>query len=476
MRIKLNESQIKNLLGSYKNSLTEQTAMTGQGFNPKTKTQTVNLGSVFPAGKWKITTQQRQTMEPELRKIVSFLVKYPQSKLTIQIEAGESKVTNYDNESSPPIKVKEGYLSNKRGEEIAKYLDKFFKTLQSSGKITEIPTLPQPKTIVGGPLYTRGTDNPKDKKYLPHQFIKLVVSAETTLECLIGMQITIGYKSGGGHKCDEAIFDFKVNGVSLGVANLNNGQLDTAGSGKWKYDLKGRIDTYNKAVVEKEVKRFAGAEMIKYRKLTSKSYRYNGLDINGMRKELPKVSQKSSPYRIMMLTKEKELRDQGDPRLVIFDRTKDFTKEDLNKFDKFYGRGNRISAQIKKYIGKNMGYAVQKRDSIMKLQNIEGRYSDQRLGGGRSQTYILDNNKAKEIVAQSKIKDRLVMSIKPLVDKNGPYKQFFAIGSHSDVPYVEIIDGKGKNTKFSPNVKMDRGDTTEKPILQTTLCGKKIVS
>ena len=82
--------------------------------------------------------------------------------------------------------------------------------------------------------------------------MRLVVS-ETKLECLIGMEITIGYQSGGGHKCDEAIFDFKVNGVSLGVGNLNNGQIDTAET-KFRYDLKGRIDNYNKSVTEKEVK------------------------------------------------------------------------------------------------------------------------------------------------------------------------------------------------------------------------------
>lgn len=477
MKIKLNEGQIKNLLSSYKNSLSEQfTKNVDQpGFNPQTKTQTVNLGSVFPAGRWKITTKQRQSMEPELRKIVSFLVKYPESKLTIQIEAGESKVTNSDNEVSPPVRVKEGYLSNKRGEEILKYLNNFFKTIQSSGKISKVPTLPKPKTIVGGPSYTRGVDNPKDQKYLPHQFIRLVISAETTLECLIGMQITIGYQKGGGHKCDEAIFDFRVNGVSLGVANLNNGELDATPSSRFKYDLKGRIDQYNKSVTEKEVKVKAGKEITKYRRLMAR-YRYNDLTLSDMKKSLGKVSPNASPYKIFLMYFRKEIVDAGDPRLITFDREKLFTKQDLDKFDKFYGRGNRISPQLRKYIGTNMGDAIAKRDSVMSIKNIQGRYSDNVMGGTRSQTYVLDNNKAREIVAQSKIKNRLVMSIKPLVDKGGPYKQFYKAGSHSDVPFVEIIDGKGKKAypKGYPNVKMSRGDTTEKVILQTNLCGKKI--
>ena len=48
MRIKLNEGQIKNLLSSYKNSLNEQfTKNSEQGFNPQTKQQTINFGSVW---------------------------------------------------------------------------------------------------------------------------------------------------------------------------------------------------------------------------------------------------------------------------------------------------------------------------------------------------------------------------------------------------------------------------------------------
>lgn len=477
MRIKLNEGQIKNLLSSYKNSLNEQfTKNSEQGFNPQTKQQTINFGSVWPSGKWKLTQQQKSKIDPELKKIATFIVKYPTSKLTIQIEAGESKVTNYDNEQSSRVRVKPGYLSDKRGQEMAKYMVAFFKSLQSSGKISEVPNIPKPTTIIGASSYTSGVDNPKDPKYTKEQFVRLVVSAETKLECLIGMEITIGYQTGGGHKCDEAIFDFKVNGVSLGVANLNNGQIDTAPETKFRYDLKGRIDNYNKSVTEKEVKQKAGKEMITFRKAGRNAYRYNGLSIDEMRSALDKLPRNASPYRIMLTYFRKEIMDNGDQRLIIFDRSKDFTQEDLEKFNKHYGRANKISPQLKKYVGTNMGDAIAKRDSVTMVKNIEGRYTDGKMGGTRSQTYTLNTAKAKEIVAQSKIKNRLQMSIKPLVDRRGPYKHFYNQGSHSDVPFVRIVDGKGNEVypKDTPNVQMDRGDTTEKTILVTDLCGKKI--
>ena len=80
-----------------------------QGFNPQTKQQTINFGSVWPSGKWKLTQQQKSKIDPELKKIATFIVKYPTSKLTIQIEfLGESKVTNYDNEQSSRVRVKPG--------------------------------------------------------------------------------------------------------------------------------------------------------------------------------------------------------------------------------------------------------------------------------------------------------------------------------------------------------------------------------
>ena len=485
MKIQLTEKQIKNLMGGYRTTITEQFSKNSDrnvpntnltAFNPQTKKQTINFGSVWPSGKWKLTQQQKSKIDPELRKIATFLIKYPASKLTIQIEAGESKVTNYDNEQASRVKVKPGYLSDKRGQEMAKHIGGFFKSLQSSGKIGDVPNIPKPKTIIGSSSYTSGVDDPKDPKYTKEQFVRLVVSAETKLKCLIGMKITIGYDKGGGHKCDEAIFDFRVNGVSLGVANLNNGQGDTAPVTKFRFDLKGRIDNYNKSITEREINKRASAELNIFRKDRS-GYKYKDLTIDQMRDELETLPRNASPYNIMKSYFRKEMLDNGDPRLVIFNRSNDFTQEDYNKFRKHYGKKSNILPHIEKYIGTNMGDAVQKRDFYNSIQNIKGRYTDGYAGGSRSQTYTLDTNKAKEIVAKSPEKNRLVLSIVPLVDKTGPYSELYREGSHSSVPFVEIIDGNGKKVfpKDTPNVSMRRGDTSETPILKTDLCGKEIV-
>jgi hypothetical protein len=48
-------------------------------------------------------------------------------------------------------------------------------------------------------------------------------------ECLNNASITIGYVPDGTHSCDFAIFNVFANDVLIGVANLNNGKLDSAG-------------------------------------------------------------------------------------------------------------------------------------------------------------------------------------------------------------------------------------------------------
>jgi hypothetical protein len=53
---------------------------------------------------------------------------------------------------------------------------------------------------------------------------------EETKKCLTGTSITIGYINDGSHSCDYAIFDVFANDVKVGVANLNNSDLDISGT------------------------------------------------------------------------------------------------------------------------------------------------------------------------------------------------------------------------------------------------------
>ena len=233
MKIHLSEAQVKKLISDYK-TLNEQSV----GFNPETKTETLNFKSVWNAGFWKMTSKQVQNLNNQMKVIQEFLDANPQTKLTIQVEAGESKVTNADNEPSGGGKaVPEGYLSTKRGASMVSYLNNFFKKLENAGMSFTYPEIPKPKTIIGSTPYNRKTatnpngDDPKDPKYTPEQFVRLQVTATSQSECLIGLEVMVAYLKGGGevHTCDEAIFELRMNGVSLGVANLNNGDLDISG-------------------------------------------------------------------------------------------------------------------------------------------------------------------------------------------------------------------------------------------------------
>jgi hypothetical protein len=129
-------------------------------------------------------------------------------------------------------------------------------------------------------------------------------------------------------------------------------------------------------------------------------------------------------------------------------------------------------------IGKPITGVVTKSVGIQEmLWNIEGRETDSKPGGIRRQVFTLDQSKAKSIVDGGKIKDRLILSITPLVGRSGPYKRFFKKGSHSDVPTVKITNGDGE-TLYSgnPNVTMKRGSMSKTNLLQTDLCGKPLKS
>ena len=92
MKIHLSESQVKKLINDYK-LVNEQS----NGFNPVTKAETINFSSVWRAGYWKMTSKQVQNLNNQMMVIQKFVRSNPQTKLIIQVEAGESKVTNADN-------------------------------------------------------------------------------------------------------------------------------------------------------------------------------------------------------------------------------------------------------------------------------------------------------------------------------------------------------------------------------------------
>ena len=261
MKIQLKEDQIQKLIGNYK-SLNEQ----GVGFNPETKTETVNFKSVWNSGLYKLESRQIQNLNNQMKVIQDFLSKNPQTKLSIQVEAGESKVTNADNHEGG-IPVPEGYLSTKRGQSLVYYLNTYFKKLENGGMSFTYPEIPKPKTIIGVTPYVKGTDDPKASKYTPEQFVRLKVTATSQSECLIGLEVMIGWIKDKGHTCDQAIFQLLMNKVPLGIANLNNGTYDVNGFPPTAVEpdvlnsVKSRIARINTSqvtlAIQRETKKFA---------------------------------------------------------------------------------------------------------------------------------------------------------------------------------------------------------------------------
>jgi len=419
----LSESQVKNVIDRI---LSEQNEV-------RTEALTVNFDAVWAMGMWKLTSQQSGPIVQKLIGITDFINKNKGSVVTIQIEAGESQVTNVDNEDPSKPKLQPGVLSQRRGESMVTFLSQYFQGLVSKGAIDKMPELPTPITQIGTTSYKIGSTDLKTKKdlYQKEQFVRAVISAKKDYECLVGMEITIGYfpgKSRASHFCDEAIFELRMNGVSLGEANLNNGDLDSQIQSSAQY------------------KRYA-QQKIQYEKSLIRAQKAWDLDVKNGDIKKPNDENKA-----------KYIRDYiGDAPV----------EPDFNNFDE---------------LAQKKGFSNGKEfiDSVIKVNNSfkeYGRKSDGGRGGSRSQTFILDGAKAKSIIDNAPA-DKIVLSIIPLVGNSGKYKIFFDRGSHADTPWVTIKSKKSETPLFDgePNLQLKRGSTKETVLLQTDLCGNPIKS
>jgi len=414
----LTEGQIKNLIDGVINEQNEN----------KTETITVNFGAIWPMGKWKLTPQQSSQITDELVKIVNFINQHKGSKITIQLEAGESKVTNKDNEVNPPVALQPGVLSQKRGESLKIFLDNYFKSLV--GKTlseNDLPEIPEPKTIIGQTSYS-GPADLKDKtklaQYQSEQFVRAVISASKNYECIVGMEVTIGYypnKNKSSHVCDEAIFELRMNGVPIGEVNLNNSVLDTTLDKVKNYNAKSEAN-YNKTV-ERALKKWDELVKLGVEKNTEREKRKYMQDMVGEKPEAMTIPDWMS------------------------DKAKNVGYSDVNQF---MSDLTVINDAFKSY----------------------GRQSNNQNGGSRSQSFVLDGAKAKSIIDNAP-SDKIVLSIVPLVSKSGKYKIFYERGSHADTPWVTIKSKKSQQPLFDgePNVGMRRGSTQETILLTTDLCG-----
>ena len=251
--IRLTETDLQSIV----NRILKEQLQTGTEVTPTgTETQSIDLSVELPktsyeAGKYKINSlnaEAKKIINSKITEVGNFMKNNANSNFTIQLEVGESAVTNYDREvctqagdTSERCKLAIGDLAKKRAETLVKYLTDSFNNLVTKGFIKEIPNIPAPKTNIElgtqKHKYTRGTDNPKDPKYLEDQYIKFDIKLNATKDvptydekCLVGFVVDVSYKKDrnsefpcrGGHRCDYAKFGVYLNDTELGVADLNN--------------------------------------------------------------------------------------------------------------------------------------------------------------------------------------------------------------------------------------------------------------
>jgi hypothetical protein len=383
-------------------------------------------------GMWKLTSQQSGPIVQKLIGITDFINKNKGSVVTIQIEAGESQVTNVDNEDPSKPKLQPGVLSQRRGEQMVNFLTQYFQGLVSKGAIDKMPELPTPITKIGETPYKKNTSDLKTKKdlYQQEQFVRAIISAKKDYECLVGMEITIGYYPGqskSDHTCDEAIFELRMNGVSIGEVNLNNSKLDVSlGAAEKTNQLRNRTYESRLKKAEQSWNRDIKDGTVKISSNPQKAEEQKAKYIKDNVGEPPTLAQ--PPSWLSPLA----------------------TKNGYKTINEFEADILKINQSFVQY----------------------GRKSDGQSGGQRSQSFILDGAKAKSIIDNAPT-DKIVLSIVPLVSQYGKYKIFYDKGSHADTPWVTIKSKKSEKPLYNgePNVGMSRGSTKETILLQTDLCG-----
>jgi hypothetical protein len=250
-------NRIKNLMvynnGDYRNPIYEFELLNEA---PTDEVKEVSLQANFKSGRWKDTSLPKTEILAELKEAIDWLKQKSkeikdsggiiggQAKiLTVQIEAGESQVTNYDAEVDPKVKLEEKVLSERRAKTIQTFLTNYFKKLQKDKTIDAIPVFEAPVVKIGPtPWNPKGGDEATDKKFTKEQYIKVNFKLTPPSACLEGLVIEVMYVKEpnpsfpcrGGHQCDDALFDVYLNETKLdGVANLNNAEDGGSRSSKF---------------------------------------------------------------------------------------------------------------------------------------------------------------------------------------------------------------------------------------------------
>jgi len=223
----ITEEEKKHILKQY-GLLTEE----------NTEPTPIRMKNLFGNGLYKnFTPSSKKFLDSELAKAYQYIKNNKGGFPYIKIRAGESQVTNNDNEVNPPKEVPPGFLSKERAKTMKTYLTSYFNNLVSSGLLTTNPIFEPIETVPGSKPYKQGVDNPNDAKYDEEKFVEVYITLKAPYQCIVGLTVEVRYvrtpggtgsdgqplKCRGGHICDAAKFDVKLNGVKIGTADLNNG-------------------------------------------------------------------------------------------------------------------------------------------------------------------------------------------------------------------------------------------------------------
>ena len=144
----------------------------------------LNLGDSFPMGYYSNFSPEGQiTFDNELIALKEYLTKNKDSKFVVNITAGESRVTNKDNEAGG-TPLPEGELAKKRAESLKQKLMQYFQELIDGGFITQMPTFSESVIKIGKTEYPKnGTAQEKAKAkadnvaaYKDEQFVNVTIS------------------------------------------------------------------------------------------------------------------------------------------------------------------------------------------------------------------------------------------------------------------------------------------------------------
>jgi hypothetical protein len=163
----INEEEKNRILRLHENA-TKNHYLTEQ-FQTK---NVVDFGSVFPSGEYELGSKFSNEVNDKVQDIVRFIKGKNLKSVTIEIESGESRVTNQAPFTTP------GSLAEARANSLKSYLQSVLPKL-----INFKPNIIVKQPIIGSTPYKIG-DNKDDPSYTKEQFVRanIISNADTDIE------------------------------------------------------------------------------------------------------------------------------------------------------------------------------------------------------------------------------------------------------------------------------------------------------